>query len=125
MSRPESHKHLVNAIVDGEIDADKIIADAKALAGTLAQKLNAVVRNLVKLRVAGKITSVKAHAMYREMFLAISLAGFAEVAADVDAHAVESTDKIIQAARKLGSEVKNVKEITNEDKLAREHERAS
>lgn len=125
MARPDSHKELVNAIVDGEIDADVIVKDAKDMAGTLALKLNAVSRNLVALRVAGKITTAEAKRMYRTMYTAISLAGFTEVAQDVQDHAADSTDRIIEAARKLGKEVAKVDVIRNADKLAREIERGS
>lgn len=123
MSRPDNHKELVNAIVDGEIDAQTIVTDAVAIAGTLSAKLDALARNIIKLRIAGKLTVAKARDLYRTMYVSIALAGFTEVAQDVVDHADESTQRIIDAARKLGSDVKNVTEITNEDKLARELER--
>jgi hypothetical protein len=121
--RQGAEKDLVNAILDAEIDADDIAERATELGKTLAQRLTVLLRNLIKLRVARKITADKAQQVYIQVFISLTLIGFAKVAQDVKDHGESSVKKIVDAARVLGKDVRKVTAIRNIEKKARITER--
>lgn len=120
---PDAHKELINAIIDSELDALKVIDSATALAPMLAKSLVKVARRVVSLRATKKISVTEARKLYLEAYIAITLVGTARVAQDILDHAHPSTARILKAAKALGPEVAKVGAIRKADKMQREMER--
>ena len=123
MARDAAHKELVDAILDGEIDAEAIAARAAELGPEMAENLTRVTREIFARRLAHAITAEQAEQTYRYAYICFALIGFAHVAQDAKDHAEITTAAIAGAAKKLGSGVSTLEKIRKLDRVAREVER--
>ena len=116
-------KSLIAAIIDSELDVQDIVKRSQLNADQLARRLNLVMRKLVAMRIAKKITPERARALFLEAYVLFNMVGHAEVSQDVLDHARASTDKILAEAKALGAELLKVPAIRKVDKMQREAER--
>lgn len=117
------HKRLVDAIIDGEVEASELAKRAAELGDSVGDRLSKVTRAIVQARVQRTITAQQAKEAYLRTFRALSLGGFARVAQDVVDHAERSATAVMTEAAKLGADVANVEEIRSPDFAARELEK--
>ncbi len=123
MRTDPKHKALVDAIVDSEMDAKELADKAATLGGALGSQLTVVSKNLAKRIIAGKLHIDEAEKMFREMYMLLTLKGFAYVAHDVAIIARQNEEAIASAAAALGKGVSSVVKIQRIDKAEREAER--
>lgn len=114
--------HLVNTIIDGELETAKISKDATSMGKLLADRLTTLTRNIVKLRANGKISTGNAKSIYLKLYNMLSLIGFVRVAQDVKDHGSKISTAIVTAAKELGDEVKSIPAIRDADVLKRKLE---
>lgn len=123
MAHHPSHKKLIDAIIDGEVEAAEIAKRATELGDTLAKRLSLMSRAILAARVAGRISAPKAKEAYLLAYKVLSLGGFAQVAQAVADHSDKTANSISAEAKKLGTEVQKVQAIRKPDFLAREAEK--
>ena len=125
MARKPAEKELVDAIIDGQLDAKALIEEVAAptAAKRAAKKLGIVLRKLSKLVVAKRITADQAKQLARDAYKAIALAEFAQHAHKVKDMVDRNHERQMNAIRKLGGKVHQVGPIRRADFMQRELEK--
>lgn len=124
MPHAPEHKEIVDAVIDGELEAKALVDDAMKNAKTIAGRLREVARRLVKLRRAGMISPAQSADLWERAFISLHLVEFARMAQRVRDVADESSTRIRKASEKLGAEITKVGAIRNADIKARALEKA-
>lgn len=124
MARPGTHKELVDALIDGEHAARDAAEHAATTGGVQGEALNRLFETLLIARASGRIGAQQARNMWAEAWRSLSIGVFAQVAQDI-IDAAGDVERVLAAARTLGSEVRKVEPIRDVDKMAREQERAN
>lgn len=124
MARTASEKKLIDAIIDGELAAKELIEEAKRDGKKYGEVLTRVSRVITKARAEGSITREQARNIFKESYISLTLAGFAEVAQQVADHSSEVAGAIRVAAKELGEGLVKASPIRKADFLARELEKA-
>lgn len=117
-------KALVDAIIDGELDAKGVADEAQALGLQTSAILKRVARHLVERRVSRSLSAPQARKLFSEAFVLVTLASYAQVAQKVRDVADKSAKEIADAAEALGEDVVNVPAIRGADFKRRAMERA-
>ena len=123
MARSDKEKALVDAILDGHLDAKEIAEKATELGVSMAKQLTTITRAIVKRAREGRMTTDAARNAYRLAYLSFSLAGFTKVAEKVMATAERDVASVKKAIKALGGDIAKVEAIRKVDTMAREAER--
>lgn len=122
MPRPPEHKALVDALVDGEVQASEVAKRASELGVDAATQFKTVTARVMRARAEGKLSPSKARDMLLEVWFDLSLAAFARVAQDV-LDAAQAFEEVKRISDNMGPEKLKVSPIRNADILAREQEK--
>jgi hypothetical protein len=123
-TRPPEHKPLIDAIIDAELEAKQMVeAIIKGADGTRA-RMRMFTRQLVALRMAGKVNGEQATQMLARGIRDLLLAEYAQHVGTIVAAADAQHEREMQAIKQLGKPLKEVGAIRNADIKARELERA-
>lgn len=124
-TRQPGEKELVDAIIDGQLDAKALIE--KVAAATAAKRIAKaqvlVVRKVLRLRKEGRITVEQGKKLMLDSYRALLLAEFAQHAGAIQDTVDKSHARKMAAVKKLGGKVRGVGPIRDADRLARELER--
>lgn len=120
--RPSTHKPLIDALIDSESKTAEVARKAGENADGLKDQLKTGMRNILDAAAKGKLTPEAAKALWRRLWVALSLAAFTRVAADVAAAEAEYL-AVLKEAEALGPEKLKVSPIRDADKVAREQEK--
>lgn len=122
--RKPAHKALVDAIIDGEIEARALSQRAAELGPSLSVQMMKVVRAITIARNKGKMDMRRARELYFEAYQALSLAAFARVAHEVVDVAQAAADAVYTHASNV-EDLKDVAPIRKADFMERELEKAA
>lgn len=109
------HQRLVDAVVDAEDEAVKLVEQASSRGPAATDALKKLARKLVELKRAGKVTTERARELWRQAFIGASLASFAGSAQAILDSSEQASSEIADAAEALGPEVTQVEEVTKAD----------
>lgn len=125
MPRNPDEQELVDAIIDGQLEAKALIEEVSAptAAKRAAKKLGIVLRKLSKLVVAKRITAEQAKQLAREAYKAIALAEFAQHANKLKDMVDRNHERQMKAVRNLKGKVHQVAPIRRADFMKRELEK--
>lgn len=123
MSRSDGEKVLVDAIIDGEVDARSLAQRAAEMGATLGERLTTLTKGILQCVKDGKMTAKKASETYREAYAQLALLGFAKIAQEVLTTVDEDVVKLREALNGLGKDIMKVQVIRKADKLQREMEK--
>lgn len=123
--RSAAEQKLINAIIDGEVEAKKLSEKARDFGVDLGKKLTAASKKIVAARASGTISAEQAKKFFKEAFINLTLIGFAEVAQEVADHSKQVAGDIYVAARQMGDGLPKASPIRKADFVAREVEKAN
>lgn len=122
--RTPNEQKLVNAVIDAEVEAQKLAEKAKQFGENLGLRLTLITKALMSARVRGNLSASEVKTRFREAYLTLSLAGFAEVAQEVADHADQVAVDIHTHALAIGPDLVKTSPIRKADFVAREVEKA-
>lgn len=122
MPRPKNHKQLVDALLDGEQEANEAALLAVDKGGRARAIFLKVSQRVLKARQAGKISSEEAQRLFQQAWMNLSIGSFANVAGHVK-RAGDNFAKVRKIAEDMGEEKLKVSPITDIDRLEREQEK--
>lgn len=122
--RPAAEKKLIDAVIDGEVAAQELIEEAKRDGKKYGDLLTKVSRAIVEARLSGRLSTAEARTRFKETYVFLSLAGFAEVAQQVADHSSQVAADIRFAAREMGGELAKSSPVRKADFMARKLEKA-
>lgn len=117
-----SHKTLVDAIVDAELDTAALAKRSTMKGPKLAAQFMGTVQAILSHRVKGTLTADQAIEALRTVYISLSLGALTEISQEVLDRVSIHSHSVLKAMRDLGPELLNVEPIEKADFDRREAE---
>lgn len=124
MAHKPEHKALVDSLIDEQIDAKRLVAQAEKGSPNITRKMMSVARQLVELGKKGKIQPKQARALWWESWKLLTLADHVQNLGDIQQSVDSHLDAQLKQAQSLNRPLREVGAIRNADIKARENEKA-
>lgn len=116
-------KRVVDAVVDEQLDAATLAAEAYKAGAEVGPRLVEAARRVLAARKAGKLTAPKAKQLLREAYVLLTLDKYADLTKDIVALTDRALGEQRAAAKEYGKPLSTIPVIRNADIKARDNER--